>query len=303
MSSEIHVLCGFDDAYAPHFATMIASLFGASRNPQAVKLYLVANLLSPGVRARLDQIVARYPVGGIHWLEVDCAPFLDAPVTLHFTRATYARLAAFDALPAERVLYLDVDLLCLADVAELHDWNLEGKPLGAILDPNSTFGVDQHKLDLGLPTSALCFNGGVLVVDIARWKQHGLTAACIDYLRRKRSAIWWVDQDVLNGVFAGNWLKLPSVWNVQSHFWKPGLREYMAVTMPGELEVIHGPKIVHFNDPMKPWHFGYQHPYRLNYFQHLTQSGWPHRIAVLTWNGVQDVVVDFQPETGTANST
>src|SRR4051812_12823796 len=115
MARDTNILCGFDDAFAPHFATMISSLLAASGNPKSVKIFLISNFLTPAVREQLSQIVSRYGVGPIQWLDVDCGPFLDAPVTLHFTRATYARLVAFDNLPVDRVLYLDVDLLCLAD--------------------------------------------------------------------------------------------------------------------------------------------------------------------------------------------
>jgi lipopolysaccharide biosynthesis glycosyltransferase len=294
MSADTNVLCGFDDAYAPHFATMISSLFAASQNPERIKFHLMSNLLSPAVRIRLDQIVARYGVGRIQWLEVDCSPFADAPVTMHFTRETYARIAAFNVVGAERVLYLDVDLLCLADVAELHDWDLAGRPVGAILDPANTFGVDDHKAALGLPTEAWCFNGGVLVVDTARWRRERLTETCIDFLQSKKEAIWWVDQDVLNGVLVGKWFQLPSQWNVQTHFWKPAFRDCMAIMMPRELDVTRAPKIVHFNDPGKPWHFGYWHPYRELYLQHLSRSGWPHSISIATQNGIQDLVIEFE---------
>src|SRR5262245_373796 len=104
MSSQINVLCGFDDAYAPHFASMISSLFAACRNPQMVKLHLMENLLSAATRARLDLIFSGYGTGAIQWLAVDCSPFDDAPVTLHFSRATYARISAFNTLHADRVL-------------------------------------------------------------------------------------------------------------------------------------------------------------------------------------------------------
>ena len=294
MGAHVNVLCGFDDAYAPHFATMIASLFAASREAGRVKIHLIASLLSPAVRDRLDRLVARYKSGGIRWLDVDCSPFADAPVAMHFTRAAYARIAAFDVARMERLLYLDVDLLCLADVAALHAADLGGRALGAALDPGSTFGAGEHAGLLGMPPGACWFNSGVLVVDTAQWQAEGLTAACVDFLRQKRESILWVDQDVLNGVLVGRWQKLSSAWNVQSHFGKPVFRARLAATMPGELDVIRAPRIVHFNDPAKPWHFGYRHPYREKYFHHLARSGWPHRVEPVTRHGVQDRTVRFE---------
>ena len=56
MSAEINVLCGFDDAYAPHFATMVASLFATARNPRKIRIHLISNLLSAAIRARLDEV-------------------------------------------------------------------------------------------------------------------------------------------------------------------------------------------------------------------------------------------------------
>src|SRR6185369_5474263 len=144
MSSSINILCGFDDAYAPHFATMISSLFANCRNPDKIRIHIVSSLLSSGVRKRLDQIFTRYNAGAIAWLDVDCSRFVDAPVPRHFTRAAYARLAAFETLGEDRVVYLDVDLLCLADVAALYETDLARQPLAAVIDPNHTFCADRH---------------------------------------------------------------------------------------------------------------------------------------------------------------
>ena len=97
---------------------------------------------------------------------------------------------------AERVLYLDVDLLCLADVAELHDTTLNENVLGAVMDPNSTFddprggfAAGNTKSALGIAPDAVCFNGGVLVVDVASWKRERMMGACLKFLKEKRSAI------------------------------------------------------------------------------------------------------------------
>jgi lipopolysaccharide biosynthesis glycosyltransferase len=224
MGAAINVICGFDDQYAPHFAMMVSSLFAGSQNPGKIKLYLISNFVSPPIRGRIEAIVDRYGVGKIYWLQPDVSQFQDAPLTQHFTRAAYARIPAFDILEADRALYLDVDLLCLADIAELHDSNLAGNIVGAVLDPGSTFGTDDHKASLELRRDALCFNSGVLVVDLVKWREEKITAACVDFVREKSSVIRWPDQDTLNVVLARRWFRLESVWNVQSHFWKADAR-------------------------------------------------------------------------------
>ena len=199
---------------------------------------------------------------------------------MHFTRAAYARLLAFQEIEScDRLLYLDCDLICLSNLCDLWNEPLENKVFGAVMDPGATFCFDGHTEALGMPSGAVHFNSGVLIVDLAEWKRQDLTSRSLLYVEKFRDAIRWADQDVLNALVA-RWQKLPSGWNVQTNFYRDRLTDRLRHYFPDDLAAVRTPKIVHFNDPFKPWHADYYHPLQ-HVYQHFSGlSGWSQADAV-----------------------
>jgi lipopolysaccharide biosynthesis glycosyltransferase len=273
-SEPLTILCSFDDNYARPFAAMVTSARQYTPAHCQLTVILVEAFLTAEMRARIDQFAGRLPNTRLRWLQLDTQRIANAPLNMHFTLASYARLLAFEEIAdCNRLIYLDVDLICLADLQELLAEPLEAKVLGAVLDPGATYCFDGHTEALGLQSGAVHFNAGALLVDLVEWKRQDLTNTCLRFIDQRRDAIRWVDQDVLNGVVT-NWHKLPSHWNAQSQYFKLEWMSELQQHFPADLIAAQTPKIVHFNDPIKPWHSEYQHPLR-HYFHHFdSQSGW-----------------------------
>jgi lipopolysaccharide biosynthesis glycosyltransferase len=253
---------------------MLTSLRAQTAPSCGIDVILIQDFLTAPLRSRIEKFVLNLPHSTLRWLHVDVAPIASAPLSMHFTRAAYARLLAFDALgEIDRLIYLDCDMICLADIRALWKLPLKGKVLGAVLDPHATFLNDGHTEALGLASGTTQFNSGVLLVDLALWRQRGLTATCLRFIREHPAAIRWVDQDVLNAV-AQPWERLPSPWNVQTHFMRPVFFPRLQQQFPQDFAAVQTPNIVHFNDPEKPWHAGYQHPLIEAFHQYMKMSGW-----------------------------
>lgn len=272
--ARISILWSFDDNYAGPFAAMATSVREHADAACRLEMILIEDFLGAATRARLERFAARLPGTELRWLRVGTAPIADAPLSLHFTLAAFARMLAFEALEDRtRLLYLDCDMVCLADIREAWHEPLDGQVFGAVIDPGATFCFDGHTEALGMPSRSIHFNSGMMLVDLREWRRQDLTARCLRFLRERRDAVRWADQDVLNGVVR-QWRKLPSHWNAQTHFYKrafiPDIRNYF----PEDLAQVQQPKIVHFNDPFKPWHEGYEHPFLQEYHRFFERSGW-----------------------------
>lgn len=165
-----------------------------------------------------------------------------------FSAAAFLRLTLDQMLDPtyERVLYLDSDVLALASVAQVLNYDLQGKPLGAVEDyqsfPTRTGGHAKHPQSIGLPPGSRYFNSGVLLFDWPQILARKKLPECVDRilgLSASRKKLSFPDQDVMNLVFANEWQRMPTRFNlisiVSDYFPEP-------------------PVFRHFTRDHKPWH-------------------------------------------------
>jgi lipopolysaccharide biosynthesis glycosyltransferase len=178
------------------------------------------------------------------------------------TAATLLRLL----LPAilvdvNRVVYLDCDLVVLKDITELYETNLLGLPLAACLDYPMGFAwpngdartVDDYISNVvGLTDWKTYFNCGVLVIDLEHFRKIGLAQAAEEFLERTRYRLF-EDQDALNHVIDGAYVRLDPRWNVHAAWTEVDFRNAY-----GQLAAVatlwkSDPWILHFTGSGKPW--------------------------------------------------
>jgi len=157
---------------------------------------------------------------------------------------TYARIVVPQFVAADRVIYLDSDLIVYADLTKLFDETLEGRAVGAV----SWFPVSEsNDADLlakaGLRPEAPYFNAGVLLLDTAAWTAADLTARCVavgeQYGRRLPSA----DQTILNILLSEDGYK-----QVPRRFNTPVTASRCALS-PDDVHQ----RVVHLQGRPKPW--------------------------------------------------
>jgi lipopolysaccharide biosynthesis glycosyltransferase len=167
----------------------------------------------------------------------------------HLTAASLLRLRLPSVLDGiDRVIYLDCDLVVLNDITTLYDTDLLDLPLAACLDfwltgapPFAPPGWDVgewHKFlseVVGLADWRTYFNAGVLVMDLNRFRNTGLVHAAEQFLERTSYKTPFVDQEALNHVIDGAFVRLDSRWNVLAALGHSN------------------PWIIHYAGPNKPW--------------------------------------------------
>ena len=166
-------------------------------------------------------------------------------------REIYGRLFAPRLLAADRLLYLDVDIVIDGPLDELFALDMRGAPLAAVYDASVEAALEragEKCFGQGRPPGARYFNSGALLVDRARWLERDMAAAALAYIGARRGA-GYVDQDFLNHLFP-DWLPLSPRWNCLISYLELGLAEAIA------------PRVVHVTGFVKPWHreFAMQYP-------------------------------------------
>ena len=160
-----------------------------------------------------------------------------------YSSATFLRLCLPEIISQkyQRVLYLDSDVLALADVSPLLKIDLNGKALGAVpevkMAPGRGILTDRHRHKLGIAATADYFNAGVLLFDWQKTLSTQTLGKARTLLLSGRN-FEFLDQDALNLVYENDWLALPLKWNVEQ-----SAACYLNVK----------PALRHFNHAAKPW--------------------------------------------------
>jgi lipopolysaccharide biosynthesis glycosyltransferase len=199
-------------------------------------------------------MAALFPEVSFVWLPTDGVDYGPIRGLLRYTTvATIDRLLLPDLLPeVARIVHHDLDALCLADLSELYDVPLEGKPLAARTSPQRpTSGFDSvferaegfrnkpkrgHEYLLRThtrhPFDYEILNAGIMTLDLDAMRADDFCRNFVPYVER----FGLNDQAVLNDYAGPNRVELDPGWN-----WRPWL------------ETVAEPKIAHWAGTFKPW--------------------------------------------------
>ncbi|MDE7316113.1 MAG: glycosyltransferase family 8 protein [Helicobacter sp.] len=295
-----------NESYAPYMAVLIQSIITQALNTDYPPLPFAFHILTDGfseemarnLRAFESAQNARYPCSFfIHKLED--SEFAHLPKYAHHTNhLIYYRLRLSSVIPSntERVLYLDSDMLALADVRELFTIDLGKHTAAVVADhakirafaPRKGSKTGSKTLKLG---KHCYFNSGLLLLDFARYTAENIEQKALAFVQDYQTE--YHDQDALNAALAGKVCYLPFAWNCMYNT-KADIRgtrlhyvgekgEPSVVFSRAEYEnAVQNPKIAHFG--LKPWNSAYM---RLG--KNLRPVPYPHR--ALWWEAAAETPI------------
>lgn len=249
-----------EQSFAVPLSVAVASLIEHYAGPVAV----FYSEFDPEHRKLVDRAAGARP---IQWVYVDPAEVADYPTT-YLDQSTWFRFLMPRMLgEVDRILYLDADILVLADVEPLLQADLGGGPLGAVRNMRSPYvsSVDGLRAwqAMSIPAASAHLNAGVLVIDAAAWRRDG-TEATLRQLAvdlRSKDLLPMNDQDALNVHFAGRWTELDYRWNQHPMVFDRAGHHHVLLD-PEALERLRAdPWIVHFVGRSKPWQATCRHPF------------------------------------------
>ena len=233
----LHIVTGSDDNYVAGVLVLIAS--AAFHNPDT--RFTVLDLgISPANRARLDALEQRIGCP-VQRIEVPADAFDHVPVRrAHLTRGTFLRLLIPQLLPdADRVLYMDCDMVVLGDLSGLADLPLGTDLFAAVPCPSPT----QSALDAtGVPAGSYV-NAGLLLMNLPVWRAENTAERCLARLTGEEQPVLSGDEAALNLLGRGRVTALPAGMNVYSD---PAA--YASTGTPPE-----DVRVVHYVVNNKPW--------------------------------------------------
>ena len=244
----IPVFFTLDDNYIPFFAVAIQSLIDNSskeNNYEIRVIYADSNIS----QQNQTKIKNKYEKENISIEFVDVKLLLEKIQDKLYTRdyysnATYYRLLIPDLYPElDNAIYLDSDMVVLADIGTLYNIDMEDNLLAAVPDGAvQTVPPFQEYVEkvVGLSNYNNYFNAGMLLMNLDELRKYKFQEKFLYMLSTVKFKVAQ-DQDYLNRICKGRVKVLENAWN----------------TMPGGIleENKDNIKIIHYNLSYKPWHF------------------------------------------------
>lgn len=254
----VDVVMALDKNLKNEFEVVLDAL--VENSSRAIRLHV---LCREHTNADFERVARLFPTVAFNWYSCDGVDYGDIHAMIpHITVSTMDRLLIPELLrDILRVVYLDIDILPLGDVAELFDTDLRGMPLAArdseassltsgytsifapATSPELRAGMGAELIRRGTaqhPFDWTGFNAGVLVLDLERMRADAFCETYIPYAFN----FGMHDQHILNVYVGANRVPLDPSWNAR----------------PTQ-ENIDRPRIVHWAGQQKPWNSGYV-PYR-----------------------------------------
>lgn len=262
---DVVIVFAVNETFVPYLSVAIQSLIENTNPERHYDIVVLTRDLFPASMLTLQRQVEPYNIG-IGFLDVEEAlGKRKLPHYGHFRLETYFRLLAPWLLPnIDKAIYLDSDLVVLADVAELFDIDVEGSLIGATRDADTIGQIDGYDQgvgpylanDLGMSDPHQYFQAGVLLMNLAEFRKKSSPDALLSLATQRT---WrWLDQDVLNRVCDGDYVRIDMSWNYL-YDWKRLRRTHIIAQAPKDFRdeyeaARRHARIIHYAGPDdRPW--------------------------------------------------
>ena len=262
---DVVVVFACSENFVPYLSVAVQSIIENASPTRRYDIVVLTRDISPASMITLTRQAKSENVG-IGFLDVDAAlGDIELPHHGHFRPETYYRLLAPQLLPnVDKAIYLDSDLIVDADISELYDVDVTGYPLAATRDADTIGQIEGYdttvgpylKNELGMNDPHDYFQAGVLLMNLARLRA---TVSPQEFLDLSTQRMWrWLDQDILNRVVNGNYVRVHMRWNYLMD-WQHLRRTHIIANAPADVraeyeEAVANPAIIHFAGPdNRPW--------------------------------------------------
>lgn len=246
ISMNLNIVFAVDDGGFDMMAVAMYSVIKNNRNHQ-LTFHVFHKDISKKNILRLKNLEDKYSNVLINPVQVDWERFKNTKTNnIYVTTEAYFRYLTPEILRSEdRALYMDFDMLCLANLREMYKTNLGDNYIGATPDyaveHDTTY--QKFKKSIGFGDGEIYANSGLQLMDLNKLRDSKIMEVFWDNLRHKNDIIpneynFFADQTIMNLTFKGKIKFIHSKYNVFT-------------TVIKEMKQIN-PVIVHFTGLCKP---------------------------------------------------
>ena len=266
----MNILIAINDGYYIPAKVMLTSLCENNRFEKH-NVYLLYSQLKDYNIEDLKTTMASYGCI-VNPVFVDDKNFEGLPVSHHFSIETYYRFLMQSKVPEslDRILWLDADMIIKGSLKEFYYQRFEDNYVVVCESINKDPSILIKKLCL--PEGTTYFNAGIILFNLEMIRREINPRVYFEYARDHADRITWLDQDILNVIFAEK-KKIDDyrIYNYQ-HFTNH-------IIPPSEKKILDNDTVVlHYIGSVKPWHFkyiGYTYKYYRKYarkYESITET-------------------------------
>jgi len=220
MDNKITIVTTSDNHYVILLAALIKSIEVTNTSRMPIDIYVIDDNIHSINKERITSAVQRDDIKVI-WKDINTVfePGIKLPTDKSvFPKNTYARLFIpyIVAPEVEKVLYLDVDMVLIRDVADLWNEGLDGQMIAGVRDRapivSHWMGIINYK-ELGLDPETKYYNAGLMLLNPIEWRKNNITDKVLTCINDNIAYTHYGDQYGLNVVFANQWKELDPRWN------------------------------------------------------------------------------------------
>lgn len=242
--NTIPIFFTVDDKYVPFLAVALQSLIENSSE----KNYYLIKILYTSITEENQEKIKKYEKENVNIEFVDLNYYINKIKNKLYTRdyysvTTYFRLFIPNLYPQyNKALYLDCDIVLLADVAELYNIDMGDNLVAAapddVIQKIEVFQEYVEKV-VGVADYRNYFNAGVLLMNLDELRKFDFQEKFLYSLEKIKFAVAQ-DQDYLNRLCKGRVKIISNVW------------DKMPISNDTDANDL---KLIHYNLAFKPWHF------------------------------------------------
>lgn len=168
----------------------------------------------------------------------------------HVSSATYYRFFISHYIDASNkyLIYMDTDIICVNDPVsplknEIQGLDKSDFTIGAVVEYDLQ---DDQELFNRLELNSSYFNAGVMIINYKNWCNLDIGNKLLDHMVEIKEKVKFWDQDVLNSLFNGSFLRISESLNYSTSV-KPNYRENLH-------NIEKNINFLHFSGKIKPWH-------------------------------------------------
>lgn len=283
MENRLNILCASSDLYSPFCGVMLESLFYNNKDFEQIKVYLVSDGIGEENLKKFEELGAKYGrvIEIFNGYEIS-KRLEDFKIPRHNNSyASYYKLVLpiFLHEDISRIIYLDCDLIINGSLRELYETDLGDNVLGMTSLSHCEL---THKMCGNL--SGNLFNGGMVLIDLKKWRAENYTDRVIDYVSKCSPLdLVFIDEGVIDIV-------VKKVKHVNYKF--NTVIAYLEVQQKGGIKLLNKMLMYHFSYTDEEWNNAFETPVIVHYVS--AEKPWFSNTTVLMVD-VWDKYLEMSP--------
>ena len=212
----INIAIAISDSFMMPAQVMLHSLCRQSSRP--IQLFLLYNALSTENRAKMKKTIVDFG-GQYQEILIDKSYFENASLDNNplYSIEIYYRVLLPYITEADKMLWLDADIIVNGDISELYDKDITYYYLAAITDAVEENGGREEIKNAMQMADRTYFNSGVLLLNNQKIREEIPQERFFQTIEYYNDILKCPDQDILNKVLGEKCLILPIRYNYQHH--------------------------------------------------------------------------------------